>query len=152
MQPKVAVFAVFALNGAAYGSWAGRVPALADAVHVGPGGLGVGLLGVSIGMILAATPTGRCCERFGARAVVATGAGLDLLAIAGMSLAHSLPSLAVVFLLTGLGTGAMDVSMNIAGSVTAASADRPLMSIFHGGFSIGALLGALVAALAAALH
>src|SRR5258706_15235099 len=67
---KAAVLVVFAAQGAMFGSWVPRVPALAEHVHAQAGSLGLALLGGSIGMIMAASVGGRLCARFGARPLV----------------------------------------------------------------------------------
>ncbi|MEV4317785.1 MFS transporter [Actinocrispum sp. NPDC049592] len=145
----VAVLGIFALNGVVFGSWAPRVPALAAQVGAAEGALGLSLLGASIGMIIAASLTGRLCARFGARVVVAVSglAGCALLPLLG--LARTPVQLGLILVFLGAAVGALDVSMNIAAVTAIRRSGRAIMPVFHAGFSFGGLLGSTGAALAA---
>ncbi|MFJ9785613.1 MFS transporter [Amycolatopsis sp. NPDC101161] len=149
MRDRIAVFVVFALNGLALGSWASRTPALATQVHASPGVFGLALLGASVGMLAAASVSGRIIERAGARMVVA---GSTVSAAGSMVLvgfAPSVPLLAGALLLIGASVGMLDVAMNVAAVAVERRLRRAIMPEFHAGFSFGALAGSLAAGLAA---
>ncbi|MEU3272015.1 MFS transporter [Saccharomonospora sp. NPDC006951] len=149
MSQRLAVMVVFAFNGATLGSWAPRTPALSEQIGAGPGALGFALLGASIGMLTAATVSGRLVERFGPRAVV-IGSGVAICAVLpAIGGAQSVPWLAVALVGLGASSGALDVSMNIAGVAVERARGKPTMALFHAWFSFGALAGAGSAALAA---
>jgi predicted MFS family arabinose efflux permease len=144
------VFVVFFLNGAVFGSWASRVPALAAQVGAHEGVLGLSLLGGSLGLALTAPVAARVTAAFGARRVVlfsslASTASLILLAFTTTPLHLGLALFAL-----GSSIAALDVSMNIAAVAVLRVLDRPLMPQFHAGFSFGGLLGSIGAAVAAA--
>src|SRR6476469_1095262 len=145
---RLSVFVVFALNGIVIGSWAPRMPALAAQIGANPGVLGLALLGGSVGMIATASVDGRLCARFGAPVVVATSAltaaALVLLAVVATPL-----QLALALVLLGGSVGPLDVAMNVAAVTVIRRTERPLMPVFHAGFSFGALAGSLGAAFAA---
>jgi Na+/melibiose symporter-like transporter len=61
-----------------------------------------------------------------------------------LPLAPTLPALTVALVLFGAALGMMDVAMNIHGAVVEALYRRPLMSTFHGFYSIGGFAGAIV--------
>jgi MFS family permease len=145
----VAVLGVFALNGIVFGSWAPRVPALAAQVGATEGSLGLSLLGASIGMIAAASLTGRLCARFGARAVVTASAIIGCAVLPVPGLAHSPLQLGLILVGLGVGVGALDVAMNIAAVTAIRQSGRAIMPVFHAAFSVGGLIGASGAALAA---
>lgn len=148
---RIAVTAVFALSGVIEGSWAARVPALARHVHAGPGGLGLALLGASVGLILAAPIAARLCARFGARVIVAASGVGCVLALPLLGLAPAVPWLGTALLLLDVCVGTLDVSMNIAAVAVVRSLDRPLMPVFHSAFSFGGLIASLAAGQAALL-
>jgi MFS family permease len=149
---RIAVTAVFALNGVVEASWAARVPALARQVDAGPGGLGLALLGASIGMIIAAPVAARLSARFGARMIVAVSGIGCVLVLPLLGLAPTVAWLGAALLLVGSCIGTLDVSMNIAAVAVIRSMDRPLMPVFHSAFSFGGLVGSLGAGQAAALN
>ncbi|GAA0614954.1 MFS transporter [Kutzneria viridogrisea] len=150
LSRRAAVFGVFVLNGSVFGTWAARVPALAAQVGAEPGGLGLSLFGVSVGLVCSAPIAGRLCAAFGARLLVVLGAASGCLVLPVLGLVADPLQLGLVLFLLGLTVGSLDVSMNIAAVAVIREVDRPLMPVFHAGFSIGGLLGSLGAALAAA--
>jgi MFS family permease len=149
MRDRIAVFTVFALNGLALGSWASRTPALTAQVHASPGVFGLTLLGASAGMLAAASVSGRLIERAGARAAVAGSTTLAAISLVLIGFAPTVALLAGAMLLIGASVGMLDVAMNVAGVAVERRAGRPVMAVFHAGFSFGALAGSLAAGLAA---
>lgn len=143
------VFIVFALNGVVIGSWAPRMPAVAAQIDASPGELGLALLGASVGLIAAASLTGRWCARFGARAIVLVAALGTALVLPLMAIVGSPLQLGLALILLGATVGALDVAMNIAAVTVVRRTERPLMPVFHAGFSFGALAGSVGAAFAA---
>src|SRR5690349_2103895 len=149
---KVAVLVVFAVQGAIFGTWAPRVPALAEHVHAQTGSLGLALLGGSIGMIIAASVAGRLCARFGARLLVLISALASSAVLPVLAFAPSPLLLGLTLVLLGASVGTLDVAMNIAAVTVVRQTERPLMPVFHAAFSFGGLFGAAGAAGAAAVH
>jgi MFS family permease len=146
---RVSVFIVFVLNGIIAGSWAPRIPTLAERIGASPGVLGLVLLGAPIGLATAASFAGRWCARFGARVVVLTSALVAAGALPILALVASPLQLGLNLVLIGASFGVFDVSMNIAAVTVIRRVERPLMPVFHAGFSFGALGGSLLAAFAA---
>ncbi len=146
---RLTVFVFFALNGVVVGTWAPRMPTIADQIGADAGVLGLALLGASVGLIAAASLTGRWCARFGARVVmglaaVGTSVVLPVLATVGSPL-----RLGLVLVVLGATIGMLDVAMNVAAVTVIRRTERPLMPVFHAGFSFGALAGSVGAAFAA---
>ncbi|WAL64170.1 MFS transporter [Amycolatopsis cynarae] len=149
---RVSVFVVFALNGALYGSWAPRVPAISAQLHASPGPFGLALLCLTVGMLIVASLSGRLVERTGARAAIAGSTLLSCVLLPLLGLAGSVPALGVMMFGLGVSVGAFDVAMNIAAVGAERRAGRPLMPVFHAGFSFGGMAASAAAGLAAAAH
>ncbi|MEO1557708.1 MAG: MFS transporter [Pseudomonadota bacterium] len=138
----LAVSAMFLLNGALYGIWAARIPAMATRHDLDAGELGLLLLLLAGGAIAAFPLAGRFADKLGAAfltlwiAVAYTGA-LGLTA-----LAPNVATLAVALAVFGATHGAMDVAMNTWAGEAERHIARPVMSSFHAMFSLGAALGA----------
>jgi MFS family permease len=149
-RERVAVFVVFALNGAVLGSWAPRVPALTAQVQAAPGAFGLALLGGSVGMVLAASVSGRLLEWVGSRAliVIASVAAFVILPLLGV--AGSVLWLGITLVGLGAAIGMVDVAMNMAAVLVERRVSKPIMPVFHAGFSFGALAGSVGAGVAAA--
>jgi MFS family permease len=147
---RVAITALFALDGFVFGSWAARVPDVASQVGATPSLLGLALLCLSVGALAAMQLTGALCQRLGAGMVSATAAVL-LSGVAVLpGLATSVPSLAAALLAFGAVTGAVNVAANSLGVRAEAWRGRPLLPSLHAGFSFGGLGGALAGGLASA--
>ena len=150
LTARNAVMATFALNGFAFATWASRIPSVRHALDLGPAQLGLLLLAVSIGSVIALPSSGGTVQRFGARRVVigATlfeAAGLLLVAV-GVGVLGSVPVTAVGLFLVGLGTGTWDVAMNVEGAEVERLLRRSIMPRFHAAFSLGTVAGAAVGA------
>ncbi|HEX6351618.1 MFS transporter [Actinophytocola sp.] len=148
----LSVFLFFALNGLIAGSWAPRMPTLADQIDASHGVLGLALLGASVGMISAASVSGRLCTRFGARATMMTSALIGVVTLPVLASVTSPLQLGLMLVLLGACFGMFDVAMNVAAVTVIRRTERPLMPVFHAGFSFGALAGSLGAAVAAGHH
>jgi MFS family permease len=146
---RLSVFIVFALNGVFIGSWAPRMPALADQIGASHGVLGLSLLGGSVGMIATASVAGRACARFGAPLVVAGSALAASVVVALLAVVSSPLQLGIALVLFGGSVGMLDVAMNVAAVTVIRRTERSLMPVFHAGYSFGALAGSLGAAFAA---
>jgi MFS family permease len=146
---RLSVFIIFALNGTVIGSWAPRMPTVAEQIHASPGTLGLALLGASVGLISSASLAGRLCVRFGARALVLASALATSVVLPVIAIVVSPLQLGLALILLGATVGTQDVSMNVAAVTVVRRTGRPIMPVFHAGFSFGSLGGSLGAAFAA---
>jgi MFS family permease len=150
---RVAVAMTFGLNGLAFASWVSRLPAIKAGLGLTAGRMGLLLLCLSAGTLIALPLSGALVQRIGpARAVgagvAAVTAGTLLIAF-GVHLAV-VPVVAAGLLVSGLGMSTWDVSMNVQGADVERQLQRTLMPRFHAAFSLGAVAGALVGAASAA--
>ncbi len=148
--PRVAITAVFALNGFLFGSMFSRLPAIQERTDIGDGQLGLALLCSMIGLLGAQVLGGALVARFGSRPLVLAGALACAAAQIPVALAGTLAALAGCFLLVGLANGVLDVSMNVHGLAVERKLGRPILATLHAGFSFGALAGAGAGGLVAA--
>ncbi|SMD24305.1 Predicted arabinose efflux permease, MFS family [Lentzea albidocapillata] len=152
MSPRLATFVVFLLNGAVFGTWASRVPALAEQIGAEVGSLGLALLGASIGLAFTAPLAARICAVHGSRGVLIASSLLSPLLLPVLALSESPLQFGLTLIALGASVAAMDVSMNVAAVVVVRALQRPLMPQFHAGFSVGGLIGSLGSAAAAQAH
>jgi fucose permease len=149
--PRVAVIAVFFVQGFLFASWTAHIPQLKQHLGLSDGRLGLVLLGAPIGSVLALVVAARILPRMGSRPVVR----LALLGycVSGpfIGLTGSFGTFFVAFLLWGFFQGMLDVSMNTQAIAVERFSGRVLMPGFHGSWSTGALVGALVGACAVGL-
>jgi len=148
-RARVATSAIFAVHGAVAGSFAARVPWVADHVGTGVGGLGLALLMPGVGALLAMPISGRLVHRFDLRKLVRVLIVLWCAALILPSLPTNLPLLCVTLVIYGATAGVADVAMNAHAVLVEERYERSVMSGFHGWWSVGGLAGSAVAALAA---
>jgi fucose permease len=145
----VAVALIFFVNGFVYASWVPRLAEIRSGLALSEGELGIALLMLAIGALVAMPVTGGLIARYGSRILTAATVGLLGLALPPVAFAGGLAWLCLAFLLYGAATGALDVSMNAQGIAVERAYRRPIMSSLHGMFSIGAMAGAGVTGLVA---
>ncbi len=148
---RLAVAAVFFANGLGFASWSPHIPRLQERLGLGEAALGFALLGVAVGSLVAMPLAGALTVRVGSRPVTRV-------AYVGSCLVLPLPALAptpVLFALAlavaGAFMGSLDVAMNAQGVAVERRVGHPILSSFHGTFSVGAGLGALLGGGAVAL-
>jgi MFS transporter len=117
-------------------------------LRLGESALGLALLGMAAGALLAIPLAGWAIPRLGSRLVVRVSGLLFCAALLAPLLAADLPHLLAALMLFGGANGAMDVSMNAQAVAVERRLQRPIMSWFHGMWSVGGLTGAALAALA----
>ena len=150
-RARIVVALIFFANGYVYASWVPRLAEIRERLALSEGELGLALLMVAIGAITAMPLTGGLIARHGSQALttvtlVLLGIGLPLIGFAG-----SFATLCLTFLFYGAAAGVLDVSMNAQGVAVERGYRRPVMSSFHGMFSIGAMAGAGATGLLASL-
>jgi MFS family permease len=146
---RVSVLTIFFLHGAVFGTWVSRIPAVKSEIGLSTGELGLALLGVAAGCLIAMPVAGWLVSRYGSRPVTATSSLCFCAAIALPGFATSQVLLASSLCILGLAAGAMDVSMNSHGVAVERAWRRPLMSGFHALYSIGGIAGSAMGGLAA---
>ena len=133
---------LFLLAGFSAAAWASLVPVAEAATGVNEGQLGLVLLCLGIGSLLAMPVSGVVSTRHGCRKV---------LMVCGVALCACLPllasvqnvfTLAAALFFFGAMIGTFDCVMNIQAVIVERDSKRPLMSGFHGFYSLGGLLGA----------
>lgn len=142
----------FLVAGFGMACWAPLVPFAKQRLAVDDALLGLLLLSLGIGSVVAMLATGVLSARHGSKPIiVAAGLGLALvlptLAIAGTPL-----TLALALLAFGASLGSIDVAMNIHAVEVERAAGQPLMSGFHALFSIGGFAGSTAMTALLSLH
>ncbi|MBW4710215.1 MFS transporter [Roseobacter sp. YSTF-M11] len=134
---------MFVLNGALFGIWASRVPAVAEKIGLSHTELGILLLALAAGAVCSFPIAGKAVDRVGAVKVTKLIAVAYPVSLILMSLAPTYATLGATLFLFGAAHGAMDVAMNSWGAEVERRVGRRMMSSFHAMWSLGAGLGAL---------
>jgi len=145
---RLATRLAFLVAGFGIACWAPLVPFAKTRLGVDDGVLGLLLLSLGIGSIVAMLMTGVMSARYGSKPIIIAG-GLGLaLVLPLLAVASTAATLALALFAFGAALGSIDVAMNIHAVEVERDAGRPLMSGFHALFSIGGFAGsALMTAL-----
>jgi fucose permease len=142
---RMAVGTVFFLNGLVIASWVPYIP-LVKATHgLGEGALGGVLFALAVGAVGALPVAGWLVATRGSRPATLLAATALALALPLPVLAPSTLLVALALVLLGAANATLDVAMNAQGVAVETALGRPVLSGFHGLFSLGGLVGAAVA-------
>jgi MFS family permease len=141
---RLAVATIFCANGAAIANWVVRIPDVKQRLGLSDGQLGLALLCAAAGAFSSQLVTGWLNGRFGTRVMTTALALLFCAAIPLPVAATSLPLLMLALFIYGATNGGLDVSMNGQAVLVEKRYGRPILSSFHGLWSVGGLLGASV--------
>ncbi len=137
----------FLILGILEASWAPMVPFIKNRFTLSEGELGWLLLCTGCGAVLCLPFAGFFTSRAGAKLTAYSSSIVMGLALFGVSLSTYLPLTALSLIVFGAMTISLDVSSNVNAVIVERICKRPLMSGFHGGYSLGALLGSFFTSL-----
>jgi fucose permease len=144
-RARLSVGTVFFINGMVLASWVPHIPAVKAHHAISDGQLGLVLLSMATGALLALPQAGWLVGRYGSRLMTSVAAlGLCLMLPLPV-LAPSVPLLSASLVVFGALNATLDVSMNAQAVVVEQRYRRAIMSSFHGLFSLGGLVGAALA-------
>jgi len=148
---RLAVAMLFFLNGAIFATWVSRIPAVQSRLGMSHGALGIALLCMAFGALVAMPAAGKYSARFGSHRVTQWCTVIFCAALPLLVLAPNPPLLMLALFLFGTAHGAIDVAMNAQAIAVENHYGRPIMSSFHALFSTGGLVGAASGGLIASL-
>ncbi len=140
-QAVGAVVLLFGYNGLVIGSYAASIASLKARFGLEPWQLSVFFVCMGLAAIASMQVSGRLADRLGARRVSLAMIPVLVVAILTIGLAPTLPVMFAAGILLGIGNGGIDVSMNAIGVQVEKNRPRPIMSFFHGMWSVGNLTG-----------
>lgn len=139
--------AAFLVLGLVTAGWAPLVPYAKLRAGLTDAQLGLVLLASGGGALAAMPLAGLAAHHLGTRRAILIGGLLACALLPLLALAPTAASLAGALVLFGAGLGTLDIAMNAQAVVMERLRGRPMMSGFHGMYSLGGLLGALIASL-----
>jgi MFS family permease len=133
---------MFFVIGLAAGAWAPLVPFAKLRLALSDGALGLLLLCLGVGSILAMPLAGALAARYGRRIVLIVGGAAIALLFPLLVLAPGWPLMAAALFAFGASLGSVDCVINMQAIVVERQSGRPLMSGFHALYSLGGIVGA----------
>ncbi|GAA1840888.1 MFS transporter [Microlunatus capsulatus] len=153
LSARNATYVAFIGAGFGFATWASRIPQLRDALQASPSTLGLVLLAVALGSLVALPLAGVVVTRLGTARTVTVMACCVAAGLAVVALGYpaGIPPVVVGLFLIGFGNGTWDVAMNVEGAAVEQRLGVAIMPRFHAGFSVGTVAGALGGAAMVAL-
>jgi predicted MFS family arabinose efflux permease len=147
-------YGAFIASGFGIASWASRIPQVRVQLGLTPAALGLVLLAMAAGAVIALPISGFIIHRLTTRLTVTVMAVLVAAALAIIGTGYLIGVVPVVIglFMFGFANGAWDVAMNVQGADVERHLGRSIMPRFHAGFSLGTVAGALVGAAMVALR
>lgn len=133
----------FFIAGLCTASWAPLVPLVKARAAIDEGVLGLLLLCLGLGSISAMPVTGFLVGRYGCQRVIVVATLIMALSLPLLAWLSGVTALAIAIVVFGIGLGMLDCAMNVQAVMVSEASARPIMSSFHGLYSLGGILGAL---------
>lgn len=151
LASRVATNVLFFVCGLQFATWGVHVPSVKLAYTLSDAQLSWLMLAAGIGALFGLTRVGAWVGRHGTRPVIlATGVGICL-PLSVLMFAPGFTGLLIILFAYGLFNGSFDVAMNAEAVAVEHAYGRPIMSSFHGFFSLGGFAGALAGAVCASV-
>jgi predicted MFS family arabinose efflux permease len=141
-REQLATRVLFFVIGFAAGAWAPLVPFAKQRLALSDGALGLALLCLGFGSIVAMPLAGALAARVGCRRVLVASAAVAVLVFPLLATLSSVPLFAAALFVFGVGIGSLDCVINIQAIVVERDSGRAMMSGFHALYSLGGFAGA----------
>ncbi|GAA3659552.1 MFS transporter [Nonomuraea antimicrobica] len=150
-RARLAVLLLFFIEGVTLGSWTSRAPDVRHGVGLGDTGWGLSYFAATAGELVALAAITLLIGRTRTPRLSLVGAVLVLLSAPLAASAPTLPALLIGILVYGFAATLLSTPANVQAVEVERRYGRPLMSTFHGSFSIGMLAGGGLGVVAVAL-
>jgi fucose permease len=149
---QMATRVAFFIAGFCGSSWAPLIPFAKQRLQIDEGRLGLLLLCLGTGSVIGMPMAGPLAGRYGCRLIIVLSAILTVSMLPLLATASHVALLGAALLCFGAGLGSLDVTMNIHAVLVERASGRPMMSGFHGLFSVGGIAGAGLVSLLVSIH
>ena len=141
---RAAISLAFFLNGVGFASWVVRIPDVQRRLGLSESELGLALLGVAVGGLLAIPLSGFLIAKAGSRPVARSAALLFAATLVVPALAPTRATLTLGLVALGAANSVMAVALNTQAASVERRFRRPIMAGMHALYSLGGLVGALI--------
>lgn len=144
---RLAVSLFYFCQGLAFASWASRIPDIKTALSLSDAQLGTLLFMLPLGQLATMALSGRLVTVYGSNKVLQFSAPVYVIVLACLGLVSQSWHLGLVLFFFGVVGNMCNISVNTQGVVAENLYSKPIMSSFHGAWSIAGFTGALIALL-----
>jgi predicted MFS family arabinose efflux permease len=142
---RIAISVFFFTCGCTFATWAARIPSIKEKFNFNEAELGAVLFMLPMGALVGLPLAGWAVSHFGSRIMTFISAILYIALLLGIGYSSSVLMLSIVLFFFGFWGDVLNIAMNTqAILVQEEMYTKPLMSSFHGMWSLGAMTGAIV--------
>ena len=139
---RIAVGAMFFMAGLSFASWASRIPAIQQSLHLSDAGLGAVLFAIPAGLMCSLPFTGWVITKIGSRKLLVIAIILYACFLVGLGAAKNIFELVGCLWLYGFAGNSANIAVNTQAVVTERLYEKPIMASFHGIWSVAGFTGA----------
>ncbi|MEQ1676664.1 MAG: MFS transporter [Chitinophagaceae bacterium] len=140
---RIAVAAFYFCMGFCFASWASRIPDIKENLHLSKAALGSILLALPVGQLLMMPISGRLVTKYGSRTILSFAILLYAVELTNIGWASQPWQLALALFVFGVVGNMSNISVNTQGVLAEKIYGRPIMTSFHGVWSLAGFTGAL---------
>lgn len=140
---RMAVAAFYFCMGFSFASWASRIPDIKENLHLSKAALGSILLALPVGQLLMMPISGRLVTKYGSRTILSFAILLYAVELTNIGWASQPWQLALALFVFGVVGNMSNISVNTQGVLAEKIYGRPIMTSFHGVWSLAGFTGAL---------
>jgi MFS family permease len=144
---RIAVGALFFIQGIGFSSWASRIPTIQDKLNLSETQLGLVLFIIPVGLMFSLPCSGWLVSRYGSRQVVNASIVCYFTTLVFIGLSSSILQLLMALFAFGLFGNMVNISLNTQAVNVEALYSKTIMSSFHGLWSIAGFAGAAIGTL-----
>ena len=149
---RIAIASMFFVLGIDFASWASRIPAIKEHLKMDDATLGAVLLSSPVGSLLTLPLAGWLVTKFGSKIMTLIAGILYSVTLPLLGYGNEIWHLAVALFLFGIGGEILNISVNTQAVELEKIYNKPIMSSFHGFFSLGGMVGAGLSAFIIQFH
>ncbi|HVV54730.1 MAG TPA: MFS transporter, partial [Mucilaginibacter sp.] len=139
---RIAVGAMFFMAGLCFASWASRIPAIQQSLHLSETALGGVLLAIPTGLMCSLPFTGWVITKIGSRRLLIISIIAYGFLLVGLGAARNVYELVACLWCFGFAGNAANIAVNTQAVAAEKLYQRPIMASFHGIWSMAGFTGA----------
>ena len=139
---RIATTIFFFISGFGYSTWASRIPAFQQQLHLSDAQLGSLLLASPIGVLVTVPFTGKLLNRYSSKSITLFGAVFYNIILGMLAFTTQTWQLAVILFLFGSSRNLLNLSMNAGAVEVQGLYGKSIMTSFHGLWSMAGFAGA----------
>ena len=141
---RLAVSLFYFGQGIGFSSWASRIPDIKQSLHLSDALFGSILFALPLGQLFTMPVSGRLVAKYGSQKILTAAAPSYVLALCFLGLSSSSWHLVVGLFLFGVIGNMCNISVNTQGIEAEKLFSKPIMTSFHGVWSLAGFTGALI--------